>query len=629
MADLSQFREGGPIGSPVTPEAGVANTGGVVALQSLNQLASTGLSLLTKSRETQTKQAVETNKASYLQSLNTIASAQQMGEYDKRTSQAMIRQKYQQALGSGDIPVDDLRKLTSDFIDVGQVVKEGTQEEQRKAAAVQAAFDAKWITPNMSPQEIEQATANYFQFEQAGAKLKRQKEIAETGGVVRRNSQRIALGELNEAYTTKFRSDTQEVIRLMQTGQLSNEEAVQQLNTQWESIQSFISSQGSEAGSDFLTNMTAPMRSMYDNALKVADGSMSLKVYQNQVEKNIAMANLTMTGDPEIARIAAASRLLPNSDVLLTKPITDAVIRVMGQNSDPSKKPADLTDPDQKVATGDYFTTVRQNITSLREGTALDPEESQTQVDTNLMKIIEGVGFYGSAVESPSDLNQVIDFISDPSVGKYLQERGGVPADVAEEAKVMYTEAYRNPAIQAVVSEFESAKTTINGMFPGSQVTLNTPTADAIIPVFSGAGVRFLASPDVNPKFRKAIQMKVKQLNKDAAPTINRLIRTDAHLQGTTDYQKVYIDNFESLFSRQEQEEESVPSRPTPQETQEIPSSNVGAQDDEYYARIRALKAAGATKEDAERVVSFLGLSEGSTGASAVRRAIDEIFGNA
>ena len=625
MADLSQFKEGGPIGSPVTPEAAVADTSGVVALESINKAVDIGLSLYSNKKEQDRKNSIEDSQRSYLSDLTAITQSQATGNIDKSTAQAMIRTKYQKALASGQIPTEELRKLTSDFLDVGAVVKEGTEEEQQQARITQAAIDSGWIKPDMTAEEQQVARTAYQDFQLAGQKLQRARDEMSYNREAAGFKQRAALGEGSAAMTQKFRGDVNSVLAALETGQISNEQAVMQLNRQWESVQAIIAGQGTEAGTDFLSNLAKPMQNMYENALKRANGEMSKEIYTNLAERNIAMATANLTGDPKTATVLALSKVVPNADVFLTREITSIVANNLGKNSNPEARPADLTDPENAKDTRTYLEILKTSMTKVQNGQALDSEATAEEVNNNLIQIFKGVGQYGASVSNPSELNDVVRFLSSSETGAFIEKQGGIPAEVSNEAKIVYTEAYRNPALQAALAEFKTATTTVESSIPGFSAQVAVDTARAIMPVFSGAGVTFMLDSSVPQQYRKAMQMKVKQLNKDVAPVMNRLIRMDAHMNGSTDYQKTYMDNFEDLFMPVT---EVKPPKVTPAQPMQEEVTRPSSIGEEMLAKLKGLKEQGATRADAERVMSFLNLLQDSNPQREVMDAIDRVFGN-
>lgn len=560
MADFGQFKEGGPTGSLVTPKAAVTDTSTASLLGGLSQIAQTGGSILARQEQQAAAVSLDANKRSYLSALTSITQAQQTGQLPKSQAQAMIRQRYQQGLASGELPADEIRELTSDFLDVGAIVSKGTEEEQQRARVTNAAVDAGWVKPTMSPEERDAAVGAYQDFQVAGDKIKRASEELNLNNAQRRRKYQSALGEMSSAYSAKFKDDTQETLQALSSGEISQEMAVQELNTQWETIQSVIAPIGAEAGGDYAGAIVKPMQSMYQNAIKVANGEMSREIYQNQSQKDLAMATANLSGDPKVAKVMALSKMLPNADLLLTEQITSIVSDKMNKNSTEGGRVADLTDPEDFEDNEVYLGIVKNGIRSLQSGRAIEPQETEQEVHTNLVNVIKGVGQYGAQVDNPSELNQVLNLLADSNTGQYIKTKGGVPSEVSEEAKIVFTEAYKEPAIQAVLRKFESG--TLGNLRTRADVQAGRqpkPIMGNVEVVFQGSGVVFRPVGNV---LTKGV---VQKFNKEVAPVLNRLIRIDAHLEGSTDYAKTFRENYESLFtpsvsSVQEQEgEQSAP----------------------------------------------------------------------
>jgi hypothetical protein len=628
MADLGQFRAEGPSASPITPQQPVVDTSSLVATQTLGKIASVGFSLFSDSKKRDQAAAIESAKRDYSGQLVAITDAQAMGEIDQRTAQASIRKLLTHNLASGNLPADYLRSTTGEFLDLGQVVNKGTAQEQEQAKIRSAAVADGWVKPSMNPEETKTAINAYQDFTLAGNKLTRAKAQTDFDKTQRVNTQRVALSEMNVAYTQKFKGDINDTLAALSSGKLTGEQAVQELQAGWATIQSVVGSQGSEAGGEFLSNMTAPMKAMYESALKVADGTLGKTVYENQAAKNIAVARANITGDPETASIAAFTSMFQNSDLLLQKEINEQVIKFIGKNGDAAKRPVNLTDPDNRKDTEDYLSLFKDNVKSVLKGSAVDSEKTTIEAQTNLVQIVKGVGQYGASVDNPKELNAVFNTLADPATGRFLVQSGGVPADVAAEAKVVFTQAYRDPAIQAVLESFNNGQIKgISSTALGFDSISNNPVAASILPVFTGSGVTFVMDQSVKGVDQIAVRAKVKDLNKEAAPVLNRLIRLDAHLSGSTDYAKTYRDNYEESFLPPQTKAEPANKRPT--------APNVPIDDSpilerslpkEQYAKLEELKNQGFTRDQVERVMSFLDIkSDRGTGVD-MYKAIDEVF---
>lgn len=637
MADVSQQRLGAPQGSVVTAKQGVqeapSNTVGL-----LGALVKGGSAFLTNSQNKQDLAAkeekaakVEANTSAFARKQISIAQAVARGDIDSATGRARMRANFSQELAAGGTPYAELSKVQKDIIGtagLGKIVAEGTEAEQLANAQNKEAKLNGWDN-----------TQDYLQFKQAQDKLAQaqSQQTFESGAIdlakkKETRTQQVALGEMNSAYTRKFRTDIDKIVADVTSGAMSPEDGVYLMDQQWNTVNSLIASMGDQAGAAYLTNMTAPMKSIYELSRKRASGEISEEIFKRQNTLNIEKAKLNITGNPKHAQTIAVSQMLNNSDLLIQKQINDIVLDMTGKNSGTNgSKPADLTDPETSADAADYFRINLDSVKAINNGTALDVDASRQEVLTNLANVIKGVSSYAASVENPSDYNQVVTYLADPATGKLIQAEGGIPSDSLEDAKAIFETEYKQDAIQAVLREFESGKLSTSGsQFLGTQGQSGAVSAN-ILPVFSGTGVVFVNTAtkgsitDTRQSLNSAARLRTKELNKKVAPVINRLIRLDAHLSGGTDYAKVYRDNYESLFTpEQEPATQATPKR----EPTELPPEVPSRLPEEMVAKIRQLKESGVTKDQISNVLTALDLNRDSGTGSFTLRAIEEVFGS-
>lgn len=629
MADLRGQTLGGAEASPVTAQQPVQDRSEVDITKTAAKLVDLGATIFDANKKKETNANLSSFAARQLE----IADAVDRGDLDSATGRARMRTNFSETLAEGTIGYKELSLAQTGIMStagLGKVVATGTQEEQERILLDKSARAAGWDN-----------TDDFLQFSKAQSELKAQQakvnyDTAKVGLENKKTTreQRNALGSMNDAYTRKFRTDIDKIVNDVDLGNMDAEQATFLLDQQWNTIQSLINAQGSEAGSEFISSITAPMRSIYDLSRKRVTGEISAQVFQNANNINVAKAKLTITNNPKHAQTIALSSMLPNADLLLQKEVGDIVLDQLTKNADPtSGKVADTTDPDASEETNDYFKIIKQNVKKLNDGSALDMEKTEVDVMNNLSSVIRGISDYAGSVEKPEDYNNVVAFLASPEVGKLVQKQGGIPSDALEDAKAVFQSEYKDEVIQTLIREFETG--TITGpSFRALQGGAGEEVgfSDNILPVFSGAGVTFVSKVPTGRQAGtgNAVRARVKTLNKTVAPVLNRLIRLDAHLNGNTDYAKVYRENYEELLMAPEPEVEATPVTPAEKLEMEDPSMPLPrSMNKEQVAQIEGLRDKGFTKDQIIGMMDTLGLSRDNVVGSELTNSINEVFGNA
>ncbi len=633
MADLRGQTLGGAEASPVTAQQPVQDRSEVDITKTAAKLVDLGATIFDANKKKETNANLSSFAARQLE----IADAVERGDLDSATGRARMRTNFSETLAEGTVGYKELSLAQTGIMNtagLGKVVATGTQEEQERILLDKSARAAGWDN-----------TDDFLQFSKAQSELKAQQakvnyDTAKIGLENKKTTreQRNALGSMNDAYTRKFRTDIDKIVNDVDLGNMDVEQATFLLDQQWNTIQSLVNAQGSEAGSEFISSITAPMRSIYDLSRKRVTGEISAQVFQNANNINVAKAKLTITNNPKHAQTIALSSMLPNADLLLQKEVGDIVLDQLTKNADPTAgKVADTTDPEASEETNDYFKIIKQNVKKLNDGSALDMEKTEVDVMNNLSSVIRGISDYAGSVEKPEDYNNVVAFLASPEVGKLVQKQGGIPSDALEDAKAVFQSEYKDEVVQTLIREFENGIVSgegLKGLLSGTGGMVSF--SDNILPVFSGAGVVFVSKKSTEgAPFTKqagtgnAVRARVKNLNKKVAPVLNRLIRLDAHLNGNTDYAKVYRENYEELLMAPEPEVETTPVTPAEKLEMEDPSMPLPrSMNKEQVAQIEGLRDKGFTKDQIIGMMDTLGLSKDNVVGRELTNSINEVFGN-
>lgn len=554
-------------------------------------LAKAGTEYAANQQALKTQELINSNVSSFAQAQLRIADAVDQGDMNSQEGRMRMRANYTRAIADNPGLVNDLAKVHKDIIStsgLGKVVAEGTEQEQMNLAAEKEASLNGWIPAHLSPDQRQEATQAYLQFKRAQEDLKAEAarvnfetskinqqsarvglassqvglQSARLGLMQKERSERsrAALGSLADTYNYKFSQSLDEIRIRHERGEITAQEATLLADQQYATITQVTSRIGGDADSEYLNNVTAPMRMRYENTKKFLNGDLDKQVLDNQNFISTALQKQIILGDPETARTIATSQLLPNAQVTMMPALNQAVTKILSVNSNMQTKPADIlpdTESDKKD-TKAYLDILKQGMGRSNNGSLINKDLAGPEIDSHLSNVLKGIDAYSLSATNPAEYNQVVDFLASPEFGKYASLKGGLPADSATSAKQVLQANYENQVLPLLKDAWEKSKTGPVGMstYGRTEVvtggTLNT--SDVIKPTFTGGGVSFQVAPGVTDSRTRA---KAADLNKQVAPVLNRLIRMSAHLEGTQDYKRIYNDNYSSIFGEEQPKEET------------------------------------------------------------------------
>lgn len=575
-------------GSATTPMPPVVDQSSSVTLDMFSDLAQTVVPNLLKARvatqEAELEQMKNQALSNFAQTQLKLADAVDMGDISSQEARMRMRKNYTEAVANSPALVGDFAELQKQLVStsgLGKVVADGTDKEKIWLAAEKEATLNGWVPPSAKGEgERLEATQNYLNFKRAQEDLQMQqrqvalqtakinqqtavysRDSARLGLVQRERAERsrVAVGNLADSYNYKFNNDLQEIMARKDRGEISEQDAIMMVNQQYAIIQQTVSQIGSDAPSEYVNNITNPMKLRYQTALDYVSGKIDNEVLKNKNENILAQQKLNLLGDPEVARVVATSSMFQYASPNLLQVIDRKVVDKISQNmpSQTGGKPVDVM-PDndnEKQSNQSYLSMVKEGMSAFNGGRMNGDQLAERELDQHVSQMLKGINAYGPATERPQDFNQIVDFLADPQFGKYTSARGGVPADTAVAAKNVLSQQYEQAVIPLIQKEYEQARiidiqaTPSQALKGQATSTVSNPT-DVIKPVFTGSGVVFQAKPDAS----LAIRRKAQDLNKSVSPVLNRLIRMSAHLDGNTDYRSTWQKNYEALFGISEEE---------------------------------------------------------------------------
>ena len=511
-----------------------------------------------------------------------LAEAAETGAMSTKEVRSRMRANLQSAIADNPALAIDLGKAHTALIKstgLGQVAYEGTSEEKLQADLENTVVKNGWVAADAPQQEKDAAVTAYsrFQksvdmmgFEQKQISLQASKIGLSTAQTQRQTAQlqlqeqaqkkqsQLAVGQLANNYMVKLNNTLEDIRRKKEAGSINALDAVMLVDRAYLEVDQVTRQVGAQAGSEYVSNLTAPMKQLVSDYKGYMDGKVVLDDLNSRRDTTVAIqANLAL-GDPELARVAGVSTIIKNGDALLQANAQSAVARYFEINSDETTKPADIM-PDYaqgKDEVGSYLGLVKNTIGKVNAGTAIEQETAIKEINANLVNVLRGIDVYGPNATSLGDYAPVLDFLADASVGKYIVKQGGfTDAATANKAGQVLEQNYANQVLPLVKEEFDRTMSggSVNirsyGRTEVPTVEGQKPTSELVKVRFSGSGISFVPT---DPADNNALtRNRIKELNSKVQPIVNKLIRVSAHLSGTTDYKAIYDANYAGLFEKE------------------------------------------------------------------------------
>lgn len=567
MAEFGMTQVEG-MGQTHAPLAPVVNEAPVVAAQGLMGLASTGASIFSGYQEHKATAKKNTALNAYEQEQLKIADAVEQGKLTQQAAATRWRKNHQQFIASNPELGDEFRdlsaKLGSDTL-LGGIVTTGTKAEQAQQKNVEAATAAGWVTPNMSAKQVELATMQYMDLKRTEAKLEFDKKtldyetalVGQAKGELellnarRKEYSQSTVSTYAQQYSPKFRNEMETIQNQFTRGEIDRAQANLMVAQAYNQIDDVMRMGGKDAGGEYIQNLAAPFTNIRDLTLGMINGTIERDSYKAQVDNSMALAQFNMMKDPMLVRYATASAMFKDASLISLAGMSARVSDYFMMGNDPTTKPFDATPdtPEAKQDFGKYLGVVTEVTGKYNSGNSIDSEKTKVEIGNQLTSTLKSLDAYSNSVTKPEEYNQVVEFLANPEIGKFIS-KNGIPADVASNAKYVLGEQYEVVVRDVIKKDFENAvvgiKQSISNQFTGGAIEKEGALVDMIEPVWNGSGVVFRAKQGV--KLGAESLTKLKRLNDKGGKLLNRLIRLDAHLSGTMDYKQSFDNNYASLF---------------------------------------------------------------------------------
>lgn len=330
----------------------------------------------------------------------------------------------------------------------------------------------------------------------------------------------------------------------------------------------FIGAQRSAGGTVDTSYLTAGIDNIMKTWEETANGTADLSALENAQKTAETQAYMmALQADPKLATLIAldkASKFQSPDMIIQLDAAKMAVYNKLFSSSTtsdtgvvtPAAKPGDMIENVQDV--GQISNMLKDSTKTALNTPDATPDETAAQAN-KLFNTMRSINVYGPTDTDAKNFMAVVDLFSDVSVGKFLEKNAQyIDPSVGDQAKKIIQQQYDAVVMPLINDEWQTTtemvvtsptstdewnrKIGLGPQRPGSAE--NVDISKMVEPVWNGTGLEFQVSDEfiTDPNIRGI----AKKLNTDVAPAVNKLVRTFAHLSGTTDYEKIYNEQYKS-----------------------------------------------------------------------------------
>lgn len=344
----------------------------------------------------------------------------------------------------------------------------------------------------------------------------------------------------------------------------------------------FIGGQRSAGGTVDTSYLTAGIDNIMKTWEETANGTADLSALETAQKTAETQAYMmALQADPKLATLIAldkASKFQTEPMIIqldqakmnaYNKLFSPTTTGPDGQIVPSSDKPADMIESVQNV--GQIADILKDSTKNALNDPTATPEQIKAQAD-KLYNTIRSINVYGASDNDAKNFMSVVDLFSDVSVGKFIEKNPNlIDLTVSEQAKQVIQKQYDSVVMPLINEEWQTITETVIpnataqdewnrkiGLGPQRTDggTVDMDVTKIIKPEWNGTSLQFTADDQyaTDPNIRGII----KKLNEEVVPAVNRMVRTHAHLTGTTDYEKIYNEQYTDLFIPNEENDDGV-----------------------------------------------------------------------
>lgn len=499
--------------------------------------------------------------ADFLKQQGTIADALDQGAI--RTS-AEARTRSRKVLMDA---IDAHPSLATDFLSAqatfmglaggGDIIKEGSDEEQLWKAKKASLVEAGMISPDATDTELHTAAAESERI----AALKKQYDIRMQ--TLEMKSKELSLSAAERAEVDAEKQDTaykfvtevapSEFKRVktafdqIVNGSGTQTEKQQAIEDFWGQFLSDATTLGMQLKSEDRTVFMKPFETMREDYIKRATGVYSDSELDASIKRSIAQQKVLALSDPDIARFAAGTELFGSNSFVeaMATASNPAINKAMKFMAFGTTKSSDGEQPSPFATSSTDRAGMKAYLDSLNQSWNTDNKTLNAETAERASRVLSSVSDYqGLVSKDPKSAIELVNWLASTDFQKMVTANPSLLKD-AEAAKEALRQNYSDEVMGMINREFTNNK--VSGLLVNKdklktrkdiaeQGGVKVPTTDLVGTESTTLGMQFVP---LDPKNEASVN-KAAELNKSLRPIINTQVRAWAHLDGRSDYGKYW-----------------------------------------------------------------------------------------
>ena len=496
--------------------------------------------------------------ADFLKQQGTIADALDQGAI--RTS-AEARTRSRKVLMDA---IDAHPSLATDFLSAqatfmglaggGDIIKEGSDEEQLWKAKKASLVEAGMISPDATDTELHTAAAESERI----AALKKQYDIRMQ--TLEMKSKELSLSAAERAEVDAEKQDTaykfvtevapSEFKRVktafdqIVNGSGTQTEKQQAIEDFWGQFLSDATTLGMQLKSEDRTVFMKPFETMREDYIKRATGVYSDSELDASIKRSIAQQKVLALSDPDIARFAAGTELFGSNSFVeaMATASNPAINKAMKFMAFGTMKSSDGEQPSPFATSSTDRAGMKAYLDSLNQSWNTDNKTLNTETAERAGRVLSSVSDYqGLVSKDPKSAIELVNWLASTDFQKMVTANPSLLKD-AEAAKEALRQNYSDEVMGMINREFTNNQVVVPSLFDSgsdfmpSAKSPSVPATSLVTTQTTALGMQFVP---IDPKDQMAVD-KALELNKTLKPIINTQVRAWAHLDGRSDYGKYW-----------------------------------------------------------------------------------------
>lgn len=502
--------------------------------------------------------------AQFNQELTRISEGVNQGTISSQAAATAARTKYSQF-------VSQHPALTSEFNKAYKGVNETTdafnvkdsEAEQIRKKSIDLATTQGFVQADMTEEQIDTGLTDFANWKLAGNKLSTLKSNQEYNNAKTNEERKVATEQRKVTSDTAtqgyvdsrggaLKTSLTSTYSQVQEGSLSPSDGLIELQGLISNFRLEVTNSGTES-LELANSLIKPYEEMADTFQKMIESPADAPYFESKNKVLISKQKSIVLSDPENAKAIAISNLTGNTVAGLL-PMNKAVSRMFGSSltkgtTGNGKTPIVVGES----AGDDYIDVIKKSTKVLKaKGTPEDMQPAISELGIHVGQVLKSIDVYATAVERPEEYNKVVDFIASPEYASIVNA-GLVDTEAAQNAQLVLQQDYADVLMPLIQDKVKTVFATRTGLIQGFGDT-EVPIEEAVdIEVNSSGAIVFRPKEGLSIEIKRQGQYvrMIQELNTSVAKQMNKLVRMDAHLSGSTDYKAIAEQALPTLLGNQ------------------------------------------------------------------------------